>query len=125
MTVRLAAARPRSAPLPCDHTSLQLVVYFMDSEFKPLSPAPSAVSFQPEGKEAGKIALTSTTEFRDSRRRSVAEVVDEGGAEVGDLQEAGDLGGRLVDSKRTHHAEAGCAFQRADEPAVPIEEVGP
>ena len=55
----------------------------------------------------------------------MVKVADEPSAAVGDFQEAGDFKGGLVDAKRTHDAQAGGTFQRADEPAVSIEEVGP
>ncbi len=53
--------------VPDQPAQTQLVVYFMDSECKPMSSAPSAVSFQPKGKKAGKIALTPTIDFDSSK----------------------------------------------------------
>src|SRR5262249_45429075 len=51
--------------------------------------------------------------------------VQEAIAEVLDLQERAGLWAGLVDTERPHPSEVGRAFEWADDPRVPVEEVGP
>ena len=54
---------------------------------------------------------------------AAAELAEEAGAEVLDLQEAGALDGRLVDAERPHDAQRRGALERADEAGVAVEEI--
>jgi hypothetical protein len=45
----------------------QLVIYFMDTECKPLRSAPTKAIFEPRGKKAAKIALAPTAESEPAK----------------------------------------------------------
>jgi hypothetical protein len=53
----------------------RLVIYFMDTERKPLRSAPASASFQPRGKKAAKIALTPTRDSEPSNASGLASAV--------------------------------------------------
>jgi hypothetical protein len=50
----------------------RLVIYFMDTERKPLRSAPAGVSFHPRGKKAPRISLTPTSDSEPSTASGLA-----------------------------------------------------